>query len=93
MLPVFDISCECSFLIIRTVVTFYKDTHDGRPRYVERNKKQGKAYERVVPAEIVFCKEIGAWALRHDDIKTSSDGASEVNQYMLSYCRFQFPSC
>lgn len=79
MLPVFDISCECSFLIIRTVVTFYKGTHDGRPRYVERNKERGGAYEHVVPAEIIYCHDIEAWVFRHENIHTSLEDDNEVD--------------
>ena len=36
-------------------------THDGRPRYIERNKERGGAFEHVVPAQIVYCRGIEAW--------------------------------
>lgn len=72
-------------------ITVYAGTHNGRPRYVERNKKLGEVYERVIPAEIVFCQEIGAWVLRHDDIRTSNNVDNEVNQsfdllFLLQSC-------
>jgi hypothetical protein len=54
-------------------------THDGRPRYVERNKENGGAFKQVIPAEIIFCKKIEAWVFRHKNIRTSLDNDYEVS--------------
>jgi hypothetical protein len=56
-----------------------KGTHDGRPRYVERNKENGGVFKHVSPAEIIFCGKIEAWVFRHKNIRTSLDNDYEVS--------------
>ncbi len=63
-------------------VSAFLGTHDGRPRYVERNKARGAAYAHVIPAEIIYCHDIDAWVFKHDRIRTSLDIDNEVNSYL-----------
>ena len=72
-------------------VSAFAGVHDGRPRYIERNKEQGEAYAHVIPAEIVYCRDIEAWVFKHEHIQTSLDVDNEVNSffYFLS-CLIQF---
>jgi hypothetical protein len=55
-------------------------THDGRPRYVERNKEDGSPFLETVPAEIIYCESLGAWVFRHPNIRTSLDELEEVSE-------------
>jgi hypothetical protein len=49
-----------------------EDFHQGRPRYVERNKRSGAPFTSMItPAEIVYCQDIESWVFRHQDIRTS----------------------
>ena len=50
----------------------------GRPRYVERNKIDGKPFKDITPAEIVYCVDIKAWVFRHEQIRTADDYDNEV---------------
>ena len=54
-----------------------KGVHDGRSRYVERNKVNGAPFKHVTPAEIVYCQAIEAWIFRHTDIATAEDEQDE----------------
>lgn len=76
----------CSFLS-RKCLLAVKGTHDGRPRYVERNKENGGAYTQVIPAEIIYCKKIDAWVFRHENIRTSLNDDYEVTSLFLSLSR------
>lgn len=53
--------------------------HDGRPRYVERNKEDGSPFLETVPAEIIYCEDLEAWVFRHPNIRTSLDELEEVS--------------
>ena len=44
---------------------------NGFPRFVEQNKVDGHPYKEVIPAEIIYCADIGSWVLWHPNIKTS----------------------
>ena len=73
-------SCAC------LVVLLSQGTHDGRPRYVERNKENWGAFKQeVIPAEIVYCGMIGMWVFRHQHIRTSLDSDSEVKSYFVLF--------
>jgi len=50
---------------------FYKGIVNGFPRFVEQNKVQGEPYEEVIPAEIIYCSDLGSWVFWHPNIKTS----------------------
>ena len=55
---------------------------------------RGDPYDRVTPAEIVFCNEVQAWVFRHEDIRTSIDEDNEVStSYLISHSLVQFSSC
>ena len=71
------------FLHSSLTVSAFVGTHDGRPRYIERNKERGAAYAHVIPAEIIYCQDIAAWVFKHDHIQTSLDVDNEVNSYLL----------
>ena len=43
-------------------------SHDGYPRYVERNKNDGSKFVNRKGAEIKYCKEIGSWVFMHENI-------------------------
>ena len=49
-------------------------THDGYPKYVEQNKKDGGSFASVTPAEIRYCDDLDAWVFKHPDISVSPDG-------------------
>lgn len=56
------------------------DSHDGRPRYVERNKEDGSPFLETEPAEIIYCENLKAWVFRHPYIRTSLDELEEVSE-------------
>jgi hypothetical protein len=88
------ISNTYDHLLNITASILYEGLFDGRPRYVERNKVHGDPYDRVIPAEIVFCNEVQAWVFRHEDIRTSIDEDNEVStSYLISHSLVQFSSC
>lgn len=50
------------------------ESHDGRPVYKETRKFDRTPYEFVVPAEIKYCKDVGAegaWVFTHQDMRKS----------------------
>lgn len=51
--------------------------HDGRPKYVERNKVDGAPFKEVTPAEIVYCEAIESWVFRHEGIITGNGSGTE----------------
>jgi len=69
-------------------------THDGRPRYIERNKERGGAFEHVVPAQIVYCRGIEAWVFKHENIRTSLEVDNEVGTaFSLLFLHVQISHC
>jgi hypothetical protein len=59
-------------------ISHRKGSHGGRPRYVERNKIDGKPFKDITPAEIVYCAAIKAWVFRHMQIRTADDYDNQV---------------
>ena len=53
-----------------TYVLDPNDIKDGRPVYVEQNKKDGSAFDplNTKPAKFSYCKEEEAWVFWHEDI-------------------------
>jgi len=51
-------------------------SHDGYPKFVERNKVDGSSYEEVIGAEIKYCKDEEAWVFAHRDIVKSGDSTN-----------------
>ena len=59
---------DCSPRIIHS---YHTGLVNGFPRFVEQNKVDGYPYKEVIPAEIIYCADIGSWVLWHPNIKTS----------------------
>mmetsp|Transcript_21224 Transcript_21224/g.42271 ORF Transcript_21224/g.42271 Transcript_21224/m.42271 type:complete len:529 (+) Transcript_21224:97-1683(+) len=57
--------------------------HDGYPRFVERNKVDGSAFENVIGAEIKYCKKEEAWVFMHQDIGKRGDTADSDCSWLL----------
>ncbi|KAL7518261.1 hypothetical protein ACHAWX_003107 [Stephanocyclus meneghinianus] len=56
------------------------DSH-GYPIYTEMNKKSGVAYQEIVGAEIIYCREEEAWVFRHRNIsKVDNSNEDEVSR-------------
>ena len=55
-------------------------TFNGRPRYTEMNKEDGRPFKHTVGAELVYCTDIEAWVFRHELISTSPFREEEENE-------------
>jgi len=53
-----------------TTITCTKGIVNGYPRFVEQNKVDGSPYEQVIPAEIIYCSDLGSWVFWHPNINT-----------------------
>ena len=76
-----DFSC-IQTIICRLLTTHHSFTYDtglvnGFPRFVEQNKVDGHPYKEVIPAEIIYCSDIGSWVFWHPNIKTSPPNKPE----------------
>mmetsp|Transcript_18856 Transcript_18856/g.39215 ORF Transcript_18856/g.39215 Transcript_18856/m.39215 type:complete len:343 (+) Transcript_18856:110-1138(+) len=58
-------------------------SHDGYPKFVERNKVDGSSYEEVIGAEIKYCKDEEAWVFAHRDIVKSGDSTNTDCSWLL----------
>ncbi|KAL9180841.1 hypothetical protein ACHAXT_011294 [Thalassiosira profunda] len=56
---------------------------NGRPVYRERRKFDRSPYERVVPAEIKYCQDIGAWVFTHENIFRTKSRTTEGCNWLL----------
>jgi len=50
---------------------------NGFPRFVEQNKVDGQPFQEVIPAEVIYCSDIGSWVFWHPNIKTSPPNKPE----------------
>ena len=75
--------------------SYHTGVVNGFPRFVEQNKVGGHPYKEVIPAEIIYCADIGSWVFWHPNIKTSPPDKPEYEvsstlftSYNLKYCPY-----
>ncbi|KAL7534025.1 hypothetical protein ACHAXR_005587 [Thalassiosira sp. AJA248-18] len=58
-------------------------TQHGRPIYKERRKSDRTHFHSIIPAEIKYCNEIGAWVFTHEDIRRKKSATTEGCNWLL----------
>ena len=79
------VSARLDFSCIRMIIVdcshnihlYHTGLVNGYPRFVEQNKVDGHPYKEVIPAEIIYCSDIGSWVFWHPNIKTSPPNKPE----------------
>lgn len=66
------------FSYFNGVYTRTNERYGGRPIYREMRKVDNTPYDLVVPAEIKYCKTLGAWVFTHEHIRKTKK-VDEVN--------------